>query len=73
MKKTLNSGVSQRAEVIPKIVIPLNGSQPNMMTSSRSLELLNNWERDWLFIGGIPERLTLRSLKSASDRALTPS
>jgi hypothetical protein len=67
----LNSGLSRRAEVIPKIFIPLNGSQLNMMTCSRSLQLLNKWKKDWLFIGN-PEKLTLRSLKSASDIASTP-
>jgi hypothetical protein len=67
--KDVNVGLSRRAEASPSLVI---SSHFNIMTSSRYLQLLNKWKSDWLFMGN-PERLTLRSLISASERASTPS
>jgi hypothetical protein len=67
--KEINVGLSRRAEASAALVISL---QPNMMTSSRCLQLLNKWKSDWLFMGN-SERLTLRSLIRASERDSTPS
>jgi hypothetical protein len=67
--KDLNVGLWRIAEASPALVI---SSHFNIMTSSRYLQLLNKWKSDWLLMGN-PERLTLRSLISASERASTPS
>jgi hypothetical protein len=67
--KDLKVGLSRRAVASPTLVI---SSDQNIITSSRFLQLLNKWKSDWSFIGN-PEKLILRSLISATERASAPS